>query len=190
MNSQSAFRRDKAIKFLRTARFHALEFSKDNSTQVGCILVNPKTGAILSSGYNGMPAGCDDSKVERLARPEKYFWFEHAERNAIYTAADEGVALHGCVAVVTMVPCMDCARALARIRCAEVIACVPDATLTDRWGEHFSRTFELFEELGIRMTVIPVSEVEDASIVPSRNLNSGWTMQMNPSLLRNDESVS
>lgn len=179
-------RKDKAIKFFRLARFYALEFSKDTSTQVGCVLLNPRNAALLSMGYNGMPPGCDDNKPERLERPEKYFWFEHAERNAIYTAADEGVKLSGCIAVVTMMPCMDCARALARIGCVEVITHLPTGELFERWKETFSRTLELFQEKNIELTVLSTEDISCQSQAFSRNLAEGWQPQLtnNKSLVR------
>lgn len=38
------------------------ERSKDPSTQVGACIVD-KNNRILSMGYNGMPAGCDDDTM-------------------------------------------------------------------------------------------------------------------------------
>jgi deoxycytidylate deaminase len=66
--------------------------SKDESTQIGAVIVGIDN-EILSTGYNSFPRGMDDSKKERQERPEKYFWFEHAERNVIYNAARIGVSL-------------------------------------------------------------------------------------------------
>ena len=66
--------------------------SKDQSTQIGAVIVG-EDNEVLSTGYNSFPRGMDDSKQERQERPEKYFWFEHAERNAIYNAARVGTPL-------------------------------------------------------------------------------------------------
>jgi dCMP deaminase len=63
--------------------------SKDPSTKVGAIIVNEGEDDPKSFGYNGMPRGLDDYNVERNERPEKYFWYEHAERNAIYNKAQD-----------------------------------------------------------------------------------------------------
>ena len=50
---------------------------------------------------------------ERQERPEKYYWFEHAERNSIYNAARIGVSTKGSKMYMTCgVPCADCARAI------------------------------------------------------------------------------
>ena len=59
-------------------------FSKDPSTKVGAIIVMEGDNSPKSFGYNGMPRGLDDASIIRNERPEKYFWYEHAERN-VYT---------------------------------------------------------------------------------------------------------
>lgn len=63
--------------------------SKDKYTQIGAVIVG-KDGEIVSTGYNSFPRGLDDGLDYRQERPEKYYWFEHAERNAIYNAARIG----------------------------------------------------------------------------------------------------
>ena len=57
--------------------------SKDPNTKVGAIVVGPD-GAIRTTGYNGLVRGIDDDVPERWSREngEKYYWCEHAERNA------------------------------------------------------------------------------------------------------------
>ncbi len=85
--------------------------SKDTSTKVGCIIVSA-SNEILSTGYNGIPRGISDDRPERHERPEKYEWFEHAERNAVYNAARNGVMLLDSTCYITHPPCVDCARGL------------------------------------------------------------------------------
>ena len=60
--------------------------SKDPNTQIGCVIVGPNH-EIRSTGYNSFPRGIRDDVPERLVRPTKYLWIEHAERNAICNAA-------------------------------------------------------------------------------------------------------
>ena len=57
--------------------------SKDQSTQIGAVIVGPDN-EIRSTGYNSFPCGINDDLQERQERPEKYYWIEHAERNALY----------------------------------------------------------------------------------------------------------
>ena len=94
--------------------------SKDESTKVGCILVSD-SNEVLSTGFNGFPRNCNDDVPERHERPLKYDWFEHAERNAVYNAARNGVMLLGSTAYVTHPPCKDCARGLIQAGIKEVI---------------------------------------------------------------------
>jgi len=58
------------------------EWSEDTSTKVGAVIVNDMN-QIVVTGYNGLPRNITYLE-ERLQRPEKYKWTEHAERNAIY----------------------------------------------------------------------------------------------------------
>ena len=85
--------------------------SKDRSTQVGCVIVGPNR-EVRTTGYNGFCRGIDDDVEERHERPEKYLWSEHAERNAIYNAARNGIRIEDCTAYTTVFPCADCARGL------------------------------------------------------------------------------
>ena len=85
--------------------------SKDRSTQVGCVIVGPNH-EVRTTGYNGFCRGIDDDVEERHERPEKYLWSEHAERNAIYNAARNGIRIEDCTAYTTVFPCADCARGL------------------------------------------------------------------------------
>lgn len=86
--------------------------SKDSKTQIGAIIVG-KDNEIVSTGYNSFPRGIDDTNTNRQERPEKYFWFEHAERNAIYNAARIGVSTKGTTMYLShWFPCADCARGI------------------------------------------------------------------------------
>lgn len=94
--------------------------SKDDYTKCGCVLV--RNNGIISTGYNGLPSGTDlydDPAVQ--SRPEKYFWFEHSERNAIYIAAKNGVSTDGATAYITGPPCIDCTRALIQSGIVKIV---------------------------------------------------------------------
>lgn len=54
--------------------------SKDQNTQIGAVIVG-QNNEIVSTGYNSFPRGIHDGMEHRQERPEKYYWFEHAERN-------------------------------------------------------------------------------------------------------------
>lgn len=142
-------RHDKALKFFLATKHHAELFSKDPSTQVGAYFLHPETYDIMSSGYNGMPRKIDESRAERWERPRKYLLVEHAERNAIYNAMNKGVQLRGSIAIVTMHPCADCARALIAVEVSKVVCPKPTEDLIERWGGHFQASQEMLMEAGV-----------------------------------------
>ena len=124
--------------------------SKDQSTQIGAVIVG-EDNEVLSTGYNSFPRGMDDSKQERQERPEKYFWFEHAERNAIYNAARVGIPLKGSSIYLTSgLPCMDCARGIVNSG-IKVVYCKHICTTKnkEKWGESQSKSYQLLLECNI-----------------------------------------
>lgn len=126
--------------------------SKDRSTKVGCVIVGPEK-EIRSTGYNGMCRGVDDNIDTRHEKPEKYYWFEHAERNAVFNAARNGIALEGCTAYVTMIPCADCMRGLIQSGVKRVFYC-SDAGTNAKWSESFERSHVMAIEAKVEMVSV------------------------------------
>ena len=124
--------------------------SKDQSTQIGAVIVGIDN-EVLSTGYNSFPRGMDDSKQERQERPEKYFWFEHAERNAIYNAARVGTPLKNSTIYLTSgLPCMDCARGIVNSG-IKIVYCKEVCTTKnkEKWDESQKKSLQLLLECGI-----------------------------------------
>lgn len=139
---------DKARKYLEIAHSVA-QLSKDSSTQVGAIILG-SAHEVRSLGYNGAPRGCNADEDERgNTRPEKYFWFSHAELNAITNAARVGTPLEGATLIVTHPPCMDCARAIVQAGIKQVICPTPNEDFKTRWREHIVRSDTLFKECNV-----------------------------------------
>lgn len=130
--------------------------SKDPNTQVGCVIAGP-AHEIRSTGYNSLPRGIRDDAPERLERPAKYLWMEHAERNAIYNAARCGTPLEGCTLYVEIMPCMDCARALVQAGIREVV--ISSGRMAEYSSEYYNEQFGqvevLFQEAGIKVRRVP-----------------------------------
>lgn len=124
--------------------------SKDRSTKTGCIIVSGAN--VLAAGYNSFPAGVHDTE-ERHQRPEKHFWTEHAERNAIYDAARRGVSLHGATAYINWYPCMDCARALVQVGISAVV-CQQTNMTHEKYAADFVRAEPLFREAGVAVRFV------------------------------------
>lgn len=139
-------RADKAIKFMLAAQHYAQLFSKDNSTQVGAFFVDPNDFTQLTQGYNGMPRGVDDHRPDRLERPAKYMYFEHAERNGIYNLARRH--LKESLFLTLSVPSFSCARAAISVGAKEIWFPEP----VEKTAE-LSAAMELFEETGVTVRV-------------------------------------
>jgi dCMP deaminase len=137
--------------FLKIAEQVKLK-SKDESTQIGAVIVG-EDREVLSTGYNSFPRGLDDSLKERQERPEKYFWMEHAERNAIYNAARIGVSLKNSVIYLTSgLPCMDCARGIVNsgirtVYCKQVCT----TKNKEKWDESQTKSLQLLNECGVEI---------------------------------------
>ncbi|NQY52268.1 MAG: dCMP deaminase [Campylobacteraceae bacterium] len=90
--------------------------SKCVSKQVGAVIV--KDGRILSTGYNGTPAGftnCNDHWDGKYTK-DHHEWSKtyeiHAEMNAIIWAARKGISIEGASIFVTLEPCSECSKNL------------------------------------------------------------------------------
>lgn len=125
--------------------------SKDESTHIGAVIVGPDN-EVRSVGYNSFVRGINDCLPERQERPEKYMWFEHAERNSIYNAALVGISTKGCVMYTNGIPCMDCARAVVQAGIKEVVVDKQwNDNNHDMWLEHAKRSEKMFEEAGVSL---------------------------------------
>jgi dCMP deaminase len=163
-NQTVTIRHNKAVKYYQLVRFMANLFSKDDSTKVGCLFIKPDTYEILTLGYNGMPRGVNEKAEHRWKRPEKYDYFEHAERNAIFNAARTGTSLLGSICIVTLFPCCDCARGIIQSGAKMVVSMNPfivnDRATIDRWGSKWKTSMEMLKEAGVQIHYLSVSDVQ------------------------------
>jgi len=115
---------------------------------VGAVAVKDKH--ILSTGYNGAPAGLsdclelgclrDEMKIPSGTRHEICRGI-HAEQNAIIQASLHGVSLEGATVYVTHSPCILCAKMLVNAKIKRFVT----------FGEYADNAFMyLFKEAGIR----------------------------------------
>lgn len=144
------------LRFIELTKLVAT-WSEDTSTQVACILVDPVSKAIISTGYNGLPRGIR-AQSERLARPEKYHWFAHAEQNALHNACALGHMTRGATAYVLYPPCFDCSRGFIQSGIARVVCPPPYPRNADGWRGRSADAIEMLREAGV---------VVDTSIIPS-----------------------
>jgi dCMP deaminase len=143
--------------------------SKDPSTKVGAVIVG-LDDEVISLGYNGFPRKVEDLDKERYKRPQKYYWIEHAERNAIYNAARIGVSCRGAKMYTPFYPCPDCTRGIIQSGIKEVIVhskiagyLIGTYTLEE---EKLNTTFKMLEESGVEIRGIKV-EIPNITITVS-----------------------
>jgi dCMP deaminase len=129
--------------FIKMARLVSTK-SKDPSTKVGAVIVG-EDNEVLSTGFNGFPRGVAETVqypkgyapsvsdlppgkspgdlLDRWERPQKYQFVEHAERNAIYNAARQGIRLKGSRMYLNWepCPCVECTKAVIQAGIAQVI---------------------------------------------------------------------
>jgi len=144
-------------RFLRLIKNEIATWSKDESTQVGSLIVD-ENRIPDGWGYNGMPRGVDDAVPARHERPEKYFWMEHAERNAIDNSKGD---LHGSTIYVTHHPCSGCARAIIQNGIARVVVDKENGIngeLAQREKEDHRASQEMLDEVGIETVEIYIEE--------------------------------
>jgi len=135
--------------FMELAR-HVATLSKDASTKLGCVIVGPDN-EVRSTGYNSFPRGINDDDPARQERPRKYFFFEHAERNAIYNSARMGTALKGCRIYCAWPPCADCARAIIQSGIVEVVI---GSEPREDWAENMIAGREMLSEAGVTVRLV------------------------------------
>lgn len=126
--------------------------SKDPKTKIGAIIV--KDNRIISTGYNGIPHGVNDDMTWRHERPEKYKWFEHGERNAIYSAAKYGISTENAVLYTNAMPCADCARGVIQVGIKQVyvhkqFTDLTESIVRDQWKGHHIATASMLNEAGV-----------------------------------------
>lgn len=89
------------------------------SYKVGAVLV--KDWRIVSTGYNGTPAGyincCDKFPNYTSNSREEHHEFSkkfeiHAELNTILCAVKNGISTNDCILYCTLQPCNDCLKAI------------------------------------------------------------------------------
>ena len=80
--------------------------SKDPSSKMGCVIVD-KNKRVVSTGYNGLVQGSQESKMTLSERPMKYYFVIHSEMNALIFAHQD---LTGCTVYNRVATCENCLK--------------------------------------------------------------------------------
>lgn len=128
-------------------------WSEERGRKVGAVIVGP-ANEIRSTGYNGLPRGIrsDVEHRHQKSEGEKYLWFEHAERNAIYNAARSGTSVEGCTLYSSLFPCADCVRAIIQSGISHLKTySAPESDAT--FARSFEVSAEMLQEANVRVSV-------------------------------------
>lgn len=136
-------------RFLSLAESVA-QWSKDPSTKVGCVIVDPDTNRIMGQGFNGFPRGMCDHDELYADRETKYVRTLHAEVNAVLGSSKT----EDCVAYVSAPPCSNCALVLIQSGICRVVSRAPSEDLLGRWGASIETTKELLAEAEVEYVEI------------------------------------
>jgi dCMP deaminase len=124
--------------------------SDDPNTKNGAILVNTD-GRVIGVGVNRFPRGVVVTE-KRLAKPMKYEFMEHAERNAIFDACREREDTRGCTMYCPWYACAPCARAIIEVGIARIIG---HKQIFDRTPAHWLETIaignKMLNDAGVEM---------------------------------------
>lgn len=138
-------------KYFRNIAHQIKLKSKDEYTQIGAVIVGTDN-EIVSTGYNSFPRGIDDGIDERQERPEKYYWFEHAERNSIYNAARIGVSTKETTMYLTCgIPCADCCRGIINAGIKKIVCENGNQLMGEKWEESEKRSLVMLKEAGVEI---------------------------------------
>ena len=116
--------------------------------EIGCVIVKDKR--IMTTGYNGAPAGMKTCKErgECLRRKlniasgtrAEVCYAAHAEQNAILQAAKLGISIDGATLYCTHQPCSICAKMIVNAGIVRVVY---------REGYPDAFAMEIFDEAGV-----------------------------------------
>lgn len=146
------------LRFLEMAHMVAT-WSKDPSTQVGCVLVDDQR-IVRGIGYNGFPRGVCDCEDRLHDRDTKYLFVQHAEPNAITNASGK---TEGCTAYVTHHPCAQCTGLLIQAGIRRIVTHPPEGGLAERYAASFDASYAMLREAGIKTTLVDNIHIKKAA---------------------------
>ncbi len=135
------------IRFIELAK-HIRTWSKDPSTKVGAVIVDP-FHRIISLGFNGFAKGVGDQCLDN--RELKYAKILHAEINSILFAPRN---ISGCTLYCTEMPCSQCAAAIIQSQISRVVTLKPRPEMVERWGEQFEIAQNMFKEAYVQFNCL------------------------------------
>lgn len=137
-------------EYLRNAYCVASQ-SRDSSNQNGTTLVSAE-GKLIATGVNNFALGVKFTPERSESRPEKYRYFGHAERSAIYQAARAGHKVFGATMYCPWAACCDCARAIINSGILTLVMHHERMQMTPpRWKDSVDEALDMMEEAGVSL---------------------------------------
>ena len=127
----------------------------DPAVKIGCVLV--KDDEELSTGWNRVTKGVEEIEARYVQRPAMYFWVEHAERIAVFSAARNGVSLAGATAYVNVTPCSVCSHCLRGLIEAGIVRIVGNTSKLESKGKtktHKVVNQKMLDEAGVETITV------------------------------------
>ena len=123
--------------------------SKHPSTHNAALLI--KDNKIILKGVNNLPKGVKEKK-ERFEGDNKHIYPNHAERDIIYKAAQQGIPTKGLAMVMPWLPCIPCANAVISAGIKKLIVHKQMIERTrEGWQEELKNAVEIMHEAGIEI---------------------------------------
>lgn len=139
------------IRFMKLAKFWALENSKDPSTKCAAIITK-EINKVVSLGYNGFPSRFRDHAARLTDRDVKYRCTLHAEENAVLWAQEP---LKGCTVYTwPFQPCAHCASLLSQAGIYRIVSIPPSQDICSRWGQDIDLAQVIMSESSISLRLL------------------------------------
>jgi dCMP deaminase len=144
---------------------HVASWSKDLDARVGCVIVSPTFGRVLTFSFNGFPAIVTDN-LEHLQKEDKLDRTIHAEQNALIYAGREA---RGCHAYIVGKPvCNTCAIMLIQAGIRRVVAAPPLLDSDEKWDKRGRIALTMFKDAGVGF--VPIKDNKNASLIEKYDL--------------------
>lgn len=138
------------LRRLMAKAYHQATQSPDPSSQNGAIIVKRQPNGLIDVVANGFNYFYKGIKSEVEDRSLKLARIEHAERDAIYNAAKNGVELRGAIMICPWAACYNCARAIIGSGISALVIHKQRYLETDRrWLDEINESLKWIQEADI-----------------------------------------
>ena len=135
-------------------------WSKDPSTQVGCLITDLNNRPI-SWGYNGFPRNIRDDNYRLNSRQIKSNYIIHAEVNAILNCRNIKDLKNSILYVYPCPPCNECAKIISQVEIKKIVTTTAPKEMENRWDNSLKIGKSILEESNIELIIRDISELYD-----------------------------